>query len=37
GSAMFKIFLGRDEHRKLLTSQVEAFRALALRLKADAI
>lgn len=29
GSAMFKVFLGRDEHRQLLTRQVEAFRALA--------
>lgn len=29
GSAMFKVFLGRDEHRQLLTGQVEAFRALA--------
>jgi len=37
GSAMFKIFLGRDEHRKLLASQVDAFRALALRLKTDAL
>ncbi|HKS32436.1 MAG TPA: heme utilization cystosolic carrier protein HutX [Enterobacteriaceae bacterium] len=29
GSAMFKIFLGRDEHRQLLTAQVDAFRSLA--------
>jgi len=29
GSAMFKVFLGRDEHRQLLTHQVEAFRTLA--------
>lgn len=29
GAAMFKIFLGRDSHRQLLTSQVDAFRALA--------
>lgn len=29
GSAMFKVFLGRDEHRQLLSEQVEAFRALA--------
>lgn len=29
GSAMFKVFLGRDEHRQLLSEQVGAFRALA--------
>ncbi|WP_409311012.1 heme utilization cystosolic carrier protein HutX [Pectobacterium sp. B1J-3] len=29
GAAMFKIFLGRDSHRQLLTSQVDAFHALA--------
>lgn len=29
GDAMFKIFLGRDEHRQLLTHQVAAFRQLA--------
>ena len=29
GSAMFKIFLGRDEHRQLLSHQVSAFRQLA--------
>ncbi|WP_159866438.1 MULTISPECIES: heme utilization cystosolic carrier protein HutX [unclassified Raoultella] len=33
GSAMFKIFLGRDEHRQLLADQVSAFRALAVSLK----
>nr|WP_314266640.1 heme utilization cystosolic carrier protein HutX [uncultured Moellerella sp.] len=33
GDAMFKIFLGRDEHRQLLTEQLEAFRALAKKLK----
>ncbi|QHM72387.1 heme utilization cystosolic carrier protein HutX [Mixta intestinalis] len=33
GSAMFKIFLGRDEHRQLLTEQLVAFRALAHRLQ----
>jgi putative heme utilization carrier protein HutX len=33
GSAMFKIFLGRDEHRRLLTEQVNAFRLLAHTLK----
>lgn len=32
GSAMFKIFLGRDEHRQLLADQVVAFRALAAQL-----
>ncbi|MFC3396164.1 heme utilization cystosolic carrier protein HutX [Brenneria rubrifaciens] len=29
GAAMFKIFLGRDSHRQLLTSQLDAFHALA--------
>ena len=29
GSAMFKIFLGRDDHRQLLSEQVDAFRTLA--------
>lgn len=33
GSAMFKIFLGRDDHRQLLSAQVEAFRALGQTLK----
>lgn len=33
GSAMFKIFLGRDEHRQLLSEQVDAFRALAANLQ----
>ncbi|MCG8708169.1 heme utilization cystosolic carrier protein HutX [Brenneria sp. 4F2] len=29
GDAMFKIFLGRDSHRQLLTAQIEAFHGLA--------
>ena len=29
GDAMFKIFLGRDDHRQLLTEQVSAFHQLA--------
>lgn len=33
GQAMFKIFLGRDDHRQLITSQLDAFRALARSLK----
>ncbi|MTH44781.1 heme utilization cystosolic carrier protein HutX [Intestinirhabdus alba] len=33
GGAMFKIFLGRDEHRQLSGDQLEAFRALAASLK----
>ncbi|EKT53359.1 heme utilization cystosolic carrier protein HutX [Providencia burhodogranariea] len=33
GDAMLKIFLGRDEHRQLLSEQVEAFRSLAKKLK----
>lgn len=36
GHAMFKIFLGRDDHRQLLTQQVEAFRQLADELRAVA-
>lgn len=36
GSAMFKIFLGRDEHRQLLSEQVDAFRTLATVLKGEA-
>lgn len=36
GSAMFKIFLGRDDHRQLLSEQVDAFRPLAAALKGDA-
>ncbi|MFJ2974181.1 heme utilization cystosolic carrier protein HutX [Kluyvera sp. NPDC087067] len=36
GSAMFKIFLGRDDHRQLLGEQVDAFRTLATVLKGDA-
>jgi len=35
GSAMFKIFLGRDEHRQLLSEQVQHFHALAASLKED--
>lgn len=35
GSAMFKIFLGRDEHRQLLSEQVDAFRTLAAVLKGE--
>jgi putative heme iron utilization protein len=36
GSAMFKIFLGRDEHRQLLADQVSAFHALSSSLKEHA-
>ena len=36
GSAMFKIYLGRDDHRQLLSEQVDAFRTLAAALKGDA-
>ena len=36
GNAMFKIFLGRDDHRQLLAEQVDAFRKLAAVLKGDA-
>ncbi|QIG07522.1 heme utilization cystosolic carrier protein HutX [Proteus sp. ZN5] len=32
GVAMFKIFLGRDEHRQLLPEQLSAFRQLAQQL-----
>lgn len=32
GSAMLKIFLGRDEHRQLLSGQQDAFHALTQRL-----
>lgn len=35
GSAMFKIFLGRDEHRQLLAEQLDAFRTLAAALKGE--
>ncbi|MGO2305623.1 MAG: heme utilization cystosolic carrier protein HutX [Providencia sp.] len=31
GNAMFKIFLGRDDHRQLLPEQLNAFRSLAQR------
>ncbi|PWC23715.1 heme utilization cystosolic carrier protein HutX [Brenneria nigrifluens DSM 30175 = ATCC 13028] len=37
GAAMFKIFLGRDSHRQLLTTQVEAFRTLALELQPEQV
>lgn len=33
GSAMLKIFLGRDEHRQLLSEQVQRFHSLATALK----
>ena len=36
GSAMFKIFLGRDEHRQLLAEQVSAFHTLSSSLKEHA-
>lgn len=36
GNAMFKIFLGRDDHRQLQAEQVDAFRTLAAVLKGDA-
>ena len=36
GSAMFKIFLGRDEHRQLLADPVSAFHALSSSLKEHA-
>ena len=36
GSAMLKIFLGRDDHRQLLSEQVNAFHALAASLKEHA-
>ncbi|TCW15229.1 heme utilization protein HuvX [Raoultella sp. BIGb0138] len=36
GSAMFKIFLGRDEHRQLLSEQRNAFHTLATALKEHA-
>ena len=35
GSAMFKIFLCRDDHRQLLSEQVDAFRTLAAVLKGE--
>lgn len=35
GEAMFKIFLGRDEHRTLLSEQLTAFRHLAKRLQEE--
>lgn len=37
GAAMFKIFLGRDSHRQLLSAQVEAFRALANELQPEQV
>ncbi|MCV5231375.1 heme utilization cystosolic carrier protein HutX, partial [Escherichia coli] len=36
GSAMLKIFLGRDDHRQLLNEQVSAFHTLAASLKEHA-
>ncbi|EFL3520384.1 heme utilization cystosolic carrier protein HutX [Escherichia coli] len=36
GSAMLKIFLGRDDHRQLLSEQVSAFHTLAASLKEHA-
>ncbi|WP_312745049.1 heme utilization cystosolic carrier protein HutX [Cedecea neteri] len=35
GSAMLKIFIGRDDHRQLLADQLTAFRALAEKLKGN--
>ncbi len=35
GSAMLKIFIGRDDHRQLLADQLAAFRALAGKLKGN--
>lgn len=35
GSAMLKIFIGRDDHRQLLADQLAAFRALAEKLKGN--
>lgn len=35
GVAMFKIFLGRDEHRQLLPEQLLAFRRLAQQLNKE--
>ena len=35
GVAMFKIFLGRDEHRQLLPEQLSAFRQLAQQLNKE--
>ncbi|CPR18472.1 heme utilization cystosolic carrier protein HutX [Brenneria goodwinii] len=37
GDAMFKIFLGRDSHRQLLTTQVDAFHTLAVELQAEQV
>lgn len=36
GSAMLKIFLGRDEHRQLLAEQVSAFQTLVASLRESA-
>ena len=33
GNAMLKVFVGRDDHRQLLASQLAAFRALGQRLQ----
>lgn len=35
GVAMFKIFIGRDEHRQLLQEQLTAFRTLANQLQGE--
>lgn len=35
GVAMFKVFLGRDEHRQLLPEQLSAFRQLAQQLNEE--
>ncbi|AJZ87758.1 heme utilization cystosolic carrier protein HutX [Cedecea neteri] len=35
GSAMLKIFIGRDDHRQLLADQLAAFRALAETIKGN--
>lgn len=35
GDAMFKIFLGRDEHRVILSDQLTAFRHLAKKLQEE--
>lgn len=37
GSAMLKIFLGRDEHRQLLSEQVKAFHTLAASLQEQSL
>lgn len=37
GEAMFKIFLGRDSHRQLLSTQVDAFHTLAVELQREPV